>query len=42
QPRDEDALLAISGVGETKLQRYGNEFLQVIRAHREGAGGLSG
>jgi ATP-dependent DNA helicase RecQ len=42
QPRDEHALLAINGVGETKLQRYGGEFLQAIRAHREGAAGLSG
>jgi ATP-dependent DNA helicase RecQ len=33
QPCDEDALLAISGVGDTKLQRYGGAFLELIRAH---------
>ena len=42
QPRDEDSLLAISGVGETKLQRYGSAFLQVIREYRENTGSLSG
>ena len=37
QPRDEGALLAISGVGDTKLQRYGDAFLDLIRAHGEGS-----
>jgi ATP-dependent DNA helicase RecQ len=32
RPADEDALLAISGVGQAKLERYGNDFLQVLRA----------
>ena len=31
KPTDEDALLAISGVGQAKLDRYGNWFLEVIR-----------
>ena len=33
QPTDEQAFLAISGVGQTKLQRYGPAFLEVIRNH---------
>ena len=32
KPTDEDALLAISGVGQAKLERYGDEFLAVIRS----------
>ncbi len=32
KPADETALLAISGVGQAKLDRYGAEFLEVIRA----------
>jgi len=31
RPVDSDALLEISGVGQTKLARYGDEFLEVIR-----------
>ncbi|UCG73830.1 MAG: HRDC domain-containing protein, partial [Chromatiales bacterium] len=34
KPADEAALLSISGVGQAKLERYGDEFLEVIR--REG------
>jgi len=30
RPRDENAMLAISGIGEAKLERYGTEFLDVI------------
>jgi ATP-dependent DNA helicase RecQ len=30
KPRDEDALLSITGVGQSKLQKYGEEFLQAI------------
>ena len=30
KPRTEDELLAISGVGQTKLERYGAEFLSVL------------
>ena len=30
KPLDEDAFLAINGVGETKLERYGNDFLDAI------------
>ena len=28
-----DELLGISGVGQSKLERYGEDFLEVIRAH---------
>ena len=31
RPKDSEALLEISGVGQTKLERYGEEFLGVIR-----------
>lgn len=37
-PVDEQALLAVSGVGEFKLQRYGAEFLQEIRRYLEEGG----
>jgi ATP-dependent DNA helicase RecQ len=33
RPTDADALLAIGGVGRAKLERYGERFLSVIRAH---------
>jgi len=33
RPADRDALLDISGVGQTKLERYGDAFLKVIREH---------
>ena len=32
KPRDAEALLAISGVGQTKFERYGSDFLQTISA----------
>jgi len=31
RPADEEALLAINGVGAVKLERYGADFLKVIR-----------
>jgi ATP-dependent DNA helicase RecQ len=31
RPRDEEGLLAISGVGPAKLARYGTAFLRVLR-----------
>ncbi len=31
RPKDSEALLDISGVGQAKLTRYGDEFLEVIR-----------
>jgi ATP-dependent DNA helicase RecQ len=31
RPHDHDALLGISGVGQSKLERYGDAFLDVIR-----------
>ncbi|HJR70579.1 MAG TPA: DNA helicase RecQ [Gammaproteobacteria bacterium] len=34
RPGDEGALLAISGVGQAKLERYGERFLSVLRAAR--------
>jgi ATP-dependent DNA helicase RecQ len=33
RPADPDALLAIGGVGQAKLARYGERFLAVLRAH---------
>ena len=33
RPADLAAMLAISGVGQAKLARYGERFLEVIRAH---------
>ncbi len=35
KPTDESGLLAINGVGETKLARYGEAFLALIRDHLE-------
>ncbi|MDW7649744.1 MAG: DNA helicase RecQ [Bacillota bacterium] len=32
-PVDEQSMLRINGVGETKLERYGEEFLQLIRQY---------
>lgn len=32
RPADEDDMLGISGVGQSKLERYGDDFLKVIRA----------
>ncbi len=34
RPTSRDALLGMSGVGQSKLERYGDQFLEVIRAHR--------
>ena len=34
-PTDRDSLLAIKGVGEVKLARYGQEFLQLLRHYAE-------
>ena len=33
QPTNKSALLSISGVGESKLEKFGDAFLEVIRAH---------
>lgn len=33
RPMSEEALLQISGVGQAKLERYGDAFLEVIRQH---------
>jgi ATP-dependent DNA helicase RecQ len=38
RPRNADDLLAISGVGVAKLERYGSVFLEVIREHLETVG----
>jgi ATP-dependent DNA helicase RecQ len=32
RPADLAALLSISGVGQAKLERYGERFLEVLRA----------
>ena len=34
RPRDHEALLGISGVGQSKLERYGDAFLKVLQAHQ--------
>lgn len=34
RPLDREAMLGISGVGQSKLERYGDAFLQVILAHQ--------
>jgi len=36
QPTSQRELLAVSGVGQTKLQRYGSAFLSVIERHLAG------
>ena len=41
-PLDHTALLAINGVGETKLQKYGDQFLEVLRDYAAGQGLLTG
>ncbi|MEE8440658.1 MAG: HRDC domain-containing protein, partial [Spirochaetia bacterium] len=33
-PRDLDEMQLIHGVGSTKLERYGNAFLRVLREYR--------
>ncbi len=35
RPQNAEDMLSISGVGETKLQRYGRHFLNLIRRHLE-------
>ena len=37
RPMSRMEMLAISGVGENKLDHYGDEFIEVIVAHEEGA-----
>ena len=34
RPTSRDAMLGISGVGQSKLERYGDDFLEVIRSHQ--------
>lgn len=34
-PETADAMAEISGVGDTKLERYGEDFLQLIREHKK-------
>lgn len=33
KPMSHDAMLEVSGVGQTKLERYGDAFLEIIRQH---------
>lgn len=35
RPTSREQFLAVSGVGLVKLEKYGNQFLEVVRAHRE-------
>ncbi len=35
RPQDEDEMLAISGVGKYKMDKYGEAFLEVLRAYQE-------
>ncbi|MEI6727058.1 MAG: HRDC domain-containing protein [Actinomycetes bacterium] len=37
KPATEEALLEVSGVGQSKLQRYGDAFLGVIADDEEGS-----
>ena len=34
-PATESEMLQITGVGETRLARYGEQFMQAIQAYRE-------
>jgi ATP-dependent DNA helicase RecQ len=36
RPMKENEMLSVSGVGESKLEKYGAEFLEVIREHEYG------
>ncbi|HRI42581.1 MAG TPA: HRDC domain-containing protein [Fimbriimonadaceae bacterium] len=35
RPTSREQFLAVSGVGLVKLEKYGNQFLEVVRAHRD-------
>ncbi|MDX1594976.1 MAG: DNA helicase RecQ [Gammaproteobacteria bacterium] len=37
KPTDEAAFLAVNGVGQAKLERYGERFMAAIAAHRDAA-----
>jgi superfamily II DNA helicase RecQ len=39
RPADSAALLAVGGVGQAKLARYGERFLEVLRRHAAGVEG---
>ncbi len=34
-PRDKDSMLKIKGVGQVKMERFGEQFLQVIKEHEQ-------
>ncbi len=36
KPTDRDEMRAIHGIGAAKLERYGDEFLRVLREHGAG------
>ncbi len=38
-PRDSDSLLRVKGVGESKLQQFGDRFIAAIRGHAQERGG---
>jgi len=39
QPENDQQLLNISGIGESKLEKYGKAFLDVIAEHKNNAAG---
>lgn len=41
KPTEKDGLLAVSGVGEVKFQRYGERFLKIISEHGAAAAGAA-
>jgi ATP-dependent DNA helicase RecQ len=41
RPADRAALLGITGVGQAKLERYGERFLEVLRTHAAGPNGAA-
>jgi ATP-dependent DNA helicase RecQ len=36
-PRNDSEFLMVYGVGQNKLENYGNDFLKVIKEHSSGA-----
>jgi len=34
-PTSHSELLAITGIGESKLEKYGDEFLAIVRRHAD-------
>jgi ATP-dependent DNA helicase RecQ len=38
KPRTIDELLAVDGVGQAKVRRYGDELLETVRRHEDASG----